>query len=132
VATTPAAIKSLAGAWVHLRIARCCKGASAIEDLKQASYWIAALAPEGALTVYDLDTTRRLVRVVGSEGRSVREILKKGAEFVVRILMRGRIGNVSVAAALPLSDIARRRGATAAALPPAPPSARTPVADEPG
>jgi hypothetical protein len=78
VAITPAAIKSSAGAWVHLRIARCCKGASAIEDLKQAGYWIAALAPEGAVTVYDLDTARRLVRVVGSEGRGVREILKKG------------------------------------------------------
>ncbi len=74
------------------------------------------------------------MRVVGSKGRGVREILKKGADFVMRIPMRGRIGslNVSVAAALVLSDIARRRGATAAALPPAPPSGRTPVADEPG
>jgi tRNA G18 (ribose-2'-O)-methylase SpoU len=74
------------------------------------------------------------VRVVGSEGRGVRETLKKGADFVVRIPMRGRIGslNVSVAAALALFEIARRRGATAAALPPAPPSARTPAADEPG
>jgi hypothetical protein len=55
------------------------------------------------------------VRVVGSKGRGVREIVKKGADFVVRIPMRGRIGslNVSVAAALPLSDIARRRGAAA-------------------
>lgn len=114
MAITPAAIKSSAGAWVHLR-SRCCKCASAIEDLKQAGYWIAALAPEGAVTVYDLDTTRRLVRVVGSKGRGVREIVKKGADFVVRIPMRGRIGslNVSVAAALPLSDIARRRGAAA-------------------
>jgi tRNA(Leu) C34 or U34 (ribose-2'-O)-methylase TrmL len=116
VAITPAAIKSSAGAWVHLRIARCCKGTSAIEDLKQAGYWIAALAPEGAITVYDFDTTRRPVRVVGSEGRGVREIVKKGTDFVMRIPMRGRIGslNVSVVAALALFEIARRRGVTAA------------------
>jgi hypothetical protein len=38
LAITPAAIKSSAGAWVHLRIARCCKGASAIEGLKQPGY----------------------------------------------------------------------------------------------
>jgi len=116
------------------RIARCCKGASAIEDLEQAGYWIAALAPEGAVTVYDLDTTRRLVRVVGSKGRGVREIVKKGADFVVRVPMRGRIGslNVSVAAVLALFEIARRCRATGAALPPAPPSARTPAVDEAG
>jgi tRNA(Leu) C34 or U34 (ribose-2'-O)-methylase TrmL len=116
VAITLAATTSSAGAWVHLRIARCCKGTSAIEDLKQAGYWIAALAPEGAVTVYDFDTTRRPVRVVGSEGRGVCEIVKKGTD-VVRIPMRGRIGslNVSVVVALALFEIARRRGATAAA-----------------
>ena len=74
------------------------------------------------------------MRVVGSEGRGVRETLKKGADFVVRIPMRGRIGslNVSVAAVLALFEIARRCRATGAALPPAPPSARTPAADEAG
>jgi tRNA G18 (ribose-2'-O)-methylase SpoU len=43
-----------------------------------------SLAPEGAVTVYDLDTTCRLALMVGSEGRGVREIVKRGADFVVR------------------------------------------------
>src|SRR5262249_5917228 len=42
---TPAAIKSSAGAWVHLKIARCGNVVRAVEDLKEAGYWIAALAP---------------------------------------------------------------------------------------
>jgi 23S rRNA (guanosine2251-2'-O)-methyltransferase len=110
-AVTPAAIKSSSGAWVHLRIARCGNVARAMEDLKQAGYWIAALAPEGDREIYDLDTSRRLALIVGSEGRGVREIVRKNADFVVRIPMYGRVRslNVSVAAAVALFEIARRR-----------------------
>jgi 23S rRNA (guanosine2251-2'-O)-methyltransferase len=114
-AITPAAIKSSAGAWVHLKIARCGNVARAMEDLKQAGYWIAALAPEGELELYQLDTTRRLALVVGSEGRGVREIVRKNSDFVVRIPMRGKVGslNVAVAAAVALFEIVRRRAAAA-------------------
>ena len=118
-AVTPAAIKSSSGAWVHLKIARCGNVARAMEDLKQAGYWIAALAPEGDLEIYEIDTTRRLAIVVGSEGRGVREIVRKNSDFVVRVPMYGKVGslNVSVAAAVALFEIARRRAAaqTAAA-----------------
>ena len=120
-AITPAAIKSSAGAWVHLKIARCGNVARALEDLKQAGYWIAALAPQGDVELYELDTTRRLALVVGSEGRGVREIVRKNSDFVVRIPMHGKVGslNVSVAAAIALFEIARRRAAarTAAGVP---------------
>ncbi len=42
---TPAAVKSSAGAWIHLKIARCGNVARTIEQLKEAGYWTAALAP---------------------------------------------------------------------------------------
>lgn len=114
VGVTPAAIKASAGAWAHLPIARCGNVAQAIEALKRAGYWVVALAPGGDLTIYDLDATRRLAFVVGSEGSGVREIVRKRADFVARIPMRGRIGslNVSVAAAIALFEVARRRAAS--------------------
>ena len=58
-------------------------------------------------------TSRKLAIIVGSEGRGVRDIVKKGADFVVDIPMRGKVGslNVSVAAAVALFEIARRRAA---------------------
>lgn len=110
-ALTPAAIKSSAGAWVHLRIARCGNVARAIEDLKQAGYWIAALAPGGDTDLYSLDVSRRLALIVGSEGKGVREIVRKNADYIVGIPMRGKVEslNVSVAAALALFEIERRR-----------------------
>lgn len=108
---TPAAIKSSAGAWVHLKIARCGNVARALEQLKQSDYWVAALAPGGELSIYDLDVNRRLAIVVGSEGKGVRDIVKKTADFVVNIPMRGKVDslNVSVAAAVALFEIGRRR-----------------------
>ncbi len=111
VGITPAVVKSSSGAWIHLKIARCGNVARTLEQLKEAGYWVAALAPGGATSIYELDTTRKLVLVVGSEGRGVREIVKKGADFVVDIPMRGKVGslNVSVAGAVALFEIARRR-----------------------
>jgi 23S rRNA (guanosine2251-2'-O)-methyltransferase len=113
VGITPIAVKSSAGAWVHLRIARCGNVAQAIEALKQAGYWVVALAPEGNLSIYDVDTSRRLAFVLGSEGRGVRDIVRKSADFIASIPMGGRVAslNVSVAAAVTLFEVARRRTA---------------------
>jgi len=111
---TPAAVKSSSGAWIHLEIARCGNVARTIEQFKEAGYWTAALAPGGETSIYDLDTTRKLAIIVGSEGRGVRHIVKTAADFVVDIPMRGKVGslNVSVAAAVALFEIARRRART--------------------
>ena len=108
---TPAAIKSSAGAWSHLVLARCGNVAHTLECLKDDGYWITALDPRGKVSLYDLDVTRRLTLVLGSEGYGIRPIVSKAADFVVRIPMYGRVGslNVSVAAAIALFEIARRR-----------------------
>jgi 23S rRNA (guanosine2251-2'-O)-methyltransferase len=111
VGVTPAAVKSSAGAWVHLRIARCGNVARTLQMLKEAGYWIIALAPGGEFSVYELDTTRKLVIVVGSEGEGIRPIVRKAADFVVSIPMRGKVDslNVAVAAAVALFEIVHRR-----------------------
>ena len=111
VGITPAAVKSSAGAWVHLKIARCGNVARTLEMLKEAGYWVVALAPGGDVSLYDLDTSRKLAIVVGSEGEGVRPIVRKTADFVVSIPMRGKVDslNVSVAAAVALFEITRKR-----------------------
>jgi 23S rRNA (guanosine2251-2'-O)-methyltransferase len=111
VGLSPAAIKSSSGAWVHLAIARCGNVAHTLERLKSESYWIAAMDPGGDTSLYDLDVTRRLTLVLGSEGHGIREIVRKTADFVVKIPLYGRLSslNVSVAAAIALFEIARRR-----------------------
>jgi 23S rRNA (guanosine2251-2'-O)-methyltransferase len=114
VGLTASAIKSSAGAWAHLAVARCGNVAHTLRRLKDESYWIAALDPNGDTSLYDLDVARRLTLVVGSEGRGIREIVRKTADFVVRIPLYGRVSslNVSVAAAIALFEIAHRRAAS--------------------
>jgi 23S rRNA (guanosine2251-2'-O)-methyltransferase len=108
---TPVAIKSSAGAWAHLAVARCGNVAHTLEYLKRQGYWIAAMDPRGDTSLYDLDVRRRLTVVLGSEGRGVREIVRKTADFIVRIPLYGRVTslNVSVAGAIALFEIGRHR-----------------------
>jgi 23S rRNA (guanosine2251-2'-O)-methyltransferase len=113
---TPAVVKASAGAWVHLKVARCGNVAQTLEALKAHGYWIVALAPHGDTSLYELDVSRRLAIVLGSEDRGVRELVKHNSDFVVSIPMHGQIAslNVSVAAAITLFEIARRRPQPAA------------------
>jgi 23S rRNA (guanosine2251-2'-O)-methyltransferase len=108
---TPAAIKTSAGAWAHLRVAQCGNVAQLLERLKKMDYWVAALAPEGEVGLYDLDVSRHLAFVVGAEGEGLRRLVKERADFLVRIPMLGRIAslNVSVASAIVLFEINRHR-----------------------
>lgn len=112
VGVTPAAIKTSAGAWAHLRIAQCGNVASTLEMLKEKGYWVVALDPAGDLSLYELDVSRRLALVVGAEDTGVRQLVKKKADFLVKIPMLGKVNslNVSVATAVALFEIVRRRG----------------------
>jgi 23S rRNA (guanosine2251-2'-O)-methyltransferase len=111
VGLTPSAIKSSAGAWAHLAVARCGNVAHTLKQLKAAGYWIASMDPTGGTSLYDLDVTRRLTLVIGSEGYGIREIVRKSADFIVRIPLSGRVSslNVSVAVAIALFEIVHRR-----------------------
>lgn len=108
---TPAAIKTSAGAWVHLRIAQCGNVAQTLERLKKMEYWVAALAPEGNVELYDLDVTRHLAIVVGAEGEGLRRLVKEKSDFLIRIPMAGRVSslNVAVATGITLFEINRHR-----------------------
>ncbi len=112
---TPAAIKTSAGAWAHLRVARCGNVAQMLERLKQEDYWVAALAPEGEVNLYQLDVSRRLALVVGAEGEGLRRLVKARADFLVRIPMSGKVAslNVAVASGIALFEINRRRATLA-------------------
>jgi 23S rRNA (guanosine2251-2'-O)-methyltransferase len=110
---TAAAIKTSAGAWIHLRIAQCGNVAQMIERLKKMDYWVAALAPEGEAGLYELDVGRPLAVVVGAEGEGLRRLVKEKADFLIKIPMRGRVSslNVAVATGIVLFEINRHRAA---------------------
>jgi 23S rRNA (guanosine2251-2'-O)-methyltransferase len=109
--------KVSAGATEHLPIVQVTNLVRALEELREAGYWRAALAAgEGAMPPNELDASLPLVLVLGAEGSGLRPRVAKHCDFRVEIPMHhGRVGsyNVSVAAAIALYDIARRRGFSA-------------------
>ena len=74
--------------------------------------WCVALDGDGDRTVFDLPfADERVMLVLGAEGRGVSQLARKRCDVVASIPMHGRIEslNVSAAAAVACTEIARRR-----------------------
>ncbi|HEY3449129.1 MAG TPA: 23S rRNA (guanosine(2251)-2'-O)-methyltransferase RlmB [Myxococcales bacterium] len=112
VGVTPVAVKASAGAVAHLPIARVTNLSRALEDLKEAGFWVTAADLKGDRRPDEVDLKGPTVLVIGSEGEGIRHGVLEKADFRVRIPMAGPLGslNASVAGALLLYEVARQRG----------------------
>jgi len=111
---TPVVEKTAAGALSHLLLCQVTNLSRAIEELKQAGVWCYGLAGEaGAQNLYAADLIGNLALVVGSEGKGLRENIRKHCDGLLAIPMRGRVGslNVAVAAAVALFEVVRQNEA---------------------
>ena len=111
VGVTAAAVKASAGASEHVPVARVTNLRRAVDRMKEAGLWVYA-AEVGGTPHTELDLTGPVGLVLGSEGRGVRRLVRKGCDGTVTIPMLGAVGslNVSVAAAVLLYEVRRQRG----------------------
>jgi 23S rRNA (guanosine2251-2'-O)-methyltransferase len=111
VGVTAAAVKASAGASEHVRVARETNLRRAVEAMKRAGLWVYA-AEVGGAPYTDVDLAGAVALVLGSEGRGVRRLVREGCDGTVSIPMLGAVEslNVSVAAAVLLYEVRRRRG----------------------
>jgi 23S rRNA (guanosine2251-2'-O)-methyltransferase len=111
VGVTAAAVKASAGASEHVRVARVTNLRRAIDTMKGAGLWVYAAEAGGALYT-GVDLSGAVAFVLGSEGRGVRRLVRKGCDGTVSIPMLGAVDslNVSVASAVLLYEARRRRG----------------------
>jgi 23S rRNA (guanosine2251-2'-O)-methyltransferase len=81
----------------------------AMEDLKEAGFWIYGADMEGE-PAYKLDLTGRIALVLGSEGGGISRLLREKCDGMVGIPSSGRIDslNVSVAAGVLLYEVRRQ------------------------
>ena len=103
---TPVVTKAAVGASELVPLFAVGNLAQALEDLKEAGYWIVvADGSEGSEDLYSFKFPERSVIVVGAEGEGVHDLILRRSDFKVRIPMKGRISslNVSQAAAVFLS-----------------------------
>jgi len=82
----------------------------AMEDLKEAGFWIYGADMEGE-PAYKLDLRGRIALVLGSEGGGISRLLREKCDGMVGIPSSGRIDslNVSVAAGVLLYEVRRQR-----------------------
>lgn len=113
-----AAIKSSAGALQYLPTAKTGNLAKALEDCRNAGFRIVALDAKAELSyldarIDDMLKNEAIALVVGSEGEGIGKAVRRICTDNVRIPLYGRIAslNASVAAALVIFEIVRRRTA---------------------
>jgi 23S rRNA (guanosine2251-2'-O)-methyltransferase len=110
---TEAAVRTSAGAAAHLRVARVTNLARAMEEIKEAGYWMVGLDERAEKRHTDVDLTGRVALVLGGEGQGLHQLVKERCDFVVSIPTSGPVRslNVSVAAGVVLFEVVRQRAA---------------------
>ena len=83
--------------------------AGAIEYLKKQGFWVYGTDPVSGRDLSSVDFSGNVGLVMGSEGRGMRQLVRKQCDFLLSIPMAGRIDslNVSVAAGIILYEISR-------------------------
>jgi 23S rRNA (guanosine2251-2'-O)-methyltransferase len=104
--------KRSAGGSAFLRVARVTNLARSLRQLDDEGFWIVGAAGEGKTNIYEFDWNRDLALVMGSEGKGLSNVVRDRCHHLVSIPRLGRLNslNVSVAAGIILSEIARQRG----------------------
>jgi 23S rRNA (guanosine2251-2'-O)-methyltransferase len=108
---TPAARRAAAGAAEMLPIVFVTNLARVLKRLKDRGVWLAGTSNQAEQSLYDADLSGPLALVVGSEGRGMRRLTAELCDYRISIPMLGSVEslNVSVAAAVCLYEIVRRR-----------------------
>jgi 23S rRNA (guanosine2251-2'-O)-methyltransferase len=105
-----AVAKAAAGALSLLPVVRVTNINRALEEMKQAGFWIYGVDERGSTAYYEAEYSDSAAVVFGGEGRGLHELTRKRCDFLLRIPMSGQIAslNVSVAAGIVLFDWRRR------------------------
>ena len=105
--------RASAGALAHLPVARVKNLVRAMEEIKEAGYWLVGLDERAEPRHTEVDFKVPLGIVLGGEGKGLHELVRERCDFLVSIPTTGpvRTLNVSVAAGVVLFEAVRQRAA---------------------
>ena len=103
--------RASAGALAHLPIARVKNLVRAMEEIKEAGYWLVGLDERAEKSYTELDLKGPVGIVLGREGEGLHELTRKRCDFLVSLPTTGPVRslNVSVAAGVMLFEAVRQR-----------------------
>ena len=110
---TDAVERASAGALAHLPVARVKNLVRAMEEMKEAGYWLIGLDERAEKKYTEADFSGQVGIVLGGEGEGLHELTRKRCDFLVSIPATGPVRslNVSVAAGVVLFEVVRQRNA---------------------
>ncbi len=108
---TDVVARASAGALAHLPVARVTNLVRAMEELKEAGFWLIGLDERADENYADADFTLPVGIVLGGEGKGLHELTRKRCDFIVSLPTTGPVRslNVSVAAGVVLFEAVRQR-----------------------
>ncbi len=106
--------KTSAGAINNLQIFHVTNISRTIKEIQKRGIWVVGLDGSSKTSLYNINLTGSIAIVVGSEGKGIRQLIKKNCDQVASIPMSGNIEslNVSVAAAISLFETKRQKEST--------------------
>ena len=100
VQMTDAVLQVSQGAFVHLPIYRCKNLHQQLRTLKKEGFWIIGVENcINAMLWHELDYKRKLVLVMGSEGKGIRPVIVKTCDELMTIPMHGSMNSLNVSSA---------------------------------
>ncbi|GFE67591.1 23S rRNA (guanosine(2251)-2'-O)-methyltransferase RlmB [Chroococcus sp. FPU101] len=108
---TSTVLKVAAGALEHIQVARVINLHRALEELKEAGFWIYGTAASSGKQIHTIDLKGAIGLVVGSEGEGLSLLTQRCCDELISIPLAGKTPslNASVATAMALYEIYRQR-----------------------
>src|ERR1700757_854644 len=108
---TDTVARASAGALAHLPVAKVTNLVRAMEELKEAGYWLVGLDETVEKSYTEIDYTTSTGIVMGGEGNGLHELTRKRCDFLVSLPTTGPVKslNVSVATGVVLFEALRQR-----------------------
>ncbi len=98
---TPSAVRSSAGALLHLPHARVVNITRTLETLKDAGFSVIGLDGDAPRDVYERPCPPgRIALVLGSEGEGISRLVREHCDELVSLPMRGKIASLNASASL--------------------------------
>jgi len=103
--------KTSAGAINQLKIFQVTNLVRVIKALQSKELWVVGLDVSAKTSIYDVNLSDPLVIVMGTEGKGLRQLIKKTCDYLAIIPMTGNVEslNVSVATGIALFESRRQR-----------------------
>jgi 23S rRNA (guanosine2251-2'-O)-methyltransferase len=111
VGITSTVVKVAAGALENFTVARVVNLSRALEELKEAGFWIYGTAATASEPLHTVRFSGPVVLVIGSEGEGLSLLTQRGCDVLVSIPLQGKTPslNASVAAGMALYEVYRQR-----------------------